>query len=619
MSFLRQKLEDLFNVKTAAQLDVGKPNPYEGIFWGGGYLPHEAANTHFCFMGATGSGKTVSIRLLLQTVLPFIGKGGNALDHRALIYDAKKEMMPILKGIRPNLPCKVKSLNPFDDDGYAWDLAKDIQDRAHAHELATILIPPDTNSYQPFFGDAARHLLEGVITALMLKVGDTWTFRDLMYAMGKRERIIEILDLHAETRELIPLYFGNEETVNNIMSTIATKLKSYKIIASLWHRAAEKVGMVSLTDWLKSRETREKEKNPEPNNYILLLGYEETCRTAINAINQAIFNRAAQLIDSQENIDRSIERSNVKLKGEGELDKRRHWIILDEVRNIGRLEGLRTLMTKGRSKGAAVVLGFQDIKGMRAVYGDNEAEELVGQCSHYSVFRLQGPETVKWAAGLFMESELEEEYLDPNISHSPVGVTYGMSSRMAYREIKNLTTGQIIEMAPTNWENGLEGYYLSSHIINSFGRPYYWHVIEGDKLFRPSNKVVWLDELEPQAEKIRDAKFQKLDPWTDEERNVLGLGADSRAEKIALLKAAAKRFENTAKEIAELVYYENRHEPNTREREELFALGEDGMAIFAQTLNDLFAGHKKDKGKGGYNDLHGVGNDVTTFTIERLD
>ncbi|MFX8836738.1 type IV secretion system DNA-binding domain-containing protein, partial [Acinetobacter baumannii] len=58
------------------------------------------------------------------------------------------------------------------------------------------------------------------------------------------------------------------------------------------------------------------------------------------------------------------------------------WFFLDEVREAGELDGLSRLMTKGRSKGACVVLGFQDIDGMRDVYGDQVANEICAQCNN---------------------------------------------------------------------------------------------------------------------------------------------------------------------------------------------------------------------------------------------
>ena len=75
----------------------------------------------------TGSGKTVLQRLLMQSTLPRIREGSN---HRALIYDAKQDILPILGGM--DLRCPVRTFNPFDARGVAWDLAADITSPASA-------------------------------------------------------------------------------------------------------------------------------------------------------------------------------------------------------------------------------------------------------------------------------------------------------------------------------------------------------------------------------------------------------------------------------------------------------------------------------------------------------
>ena len=87
-------------------------------------------------------------------------------------------------------------------------------------------------------------------------------------------------------------------------------------------------------------------------------------RQSLDAINQAIFKRAAELLLAQ---DESPERET--------------WIILDELREAGKLDGLTSLLSKGRSFGARVVVGFQDIEGLRAVYGEKEANEMPPDCA----------------------------------------------------------------------------------------------------------------------------------------------------------------------------------------------------------------------------------------------
>ena len=105
-----------------------------GVSFAGRMLLPQIANTNFLFVGAIGSGKTTSILLLMQSVLPLIGQG---LNRRALIYDAKTEFIPYLDSM---VPGKWFTFNPFDNRCVAWDMARDINDPASALELAEILI-----------------------------------------------------------------------------------------------------------------------------------------------------------------------------------------------------------------------------------------------------------------------------------------------------------------------------------------------------------------------------------------------------------------------------------------------------------------------------------------------
>jgi len=72
------------------------------------HIPEASATKHFLFVGTTGSGKTLSLRMLMQSVLPTV----ESRDARALIYDSKQDMLSILEGTR--LGSKIYILNPFD-------------------------------------------------------------------------------------------------------------------------------------------------------------------------------------------------------------------------------------------------------------------------------------------------------------------------------------------------------------------------------------------------------------------------------------------------------------------------------------------------------------------------
>lgn len=340
------------------------------IEFAGKQLPDEAATDHFCFIGSTGSGKTVLIRRLIQSAFP--NKIGNG--DRAIVYDVKSDMLPILHAVVSNCDL-VRTLNPFDSRCYAWDIAQDITEPAHAIEFASILIPPEENSSQPFFSDAARHLLAGLITAFIFIAYKKWTFRDVMFVMFQPELLRTILLATTETKQISDLYFGNEKTTKDIMSTVATKLAPFRLISALWDNRlqTDATAKVSLTEWFQK-------------GFVLVLGNSHTNQASVDAINRVIFKRASQLILDQPETPKGSKKVN------------KTWMILDEFVRIGKLDGIVQLTTEGRSKGACVVLGFQDINGVRAVYEKEVAEEMIGQCSNLAILKLQSPETAQWSS-----------------------------------------------------------------------------------------------------------------------------------------------------------------------------------------------------------------------------
>ena len=192
-----------------------------------------------------------------------------------------------------------------------------------------------------------------------------WTLGDVIFTMRDRERLHRVLKQTEEGRELVKLCFANEETAQNIMATVNVRTKPYRSIAGCWQWAKDEGRTVSLTKWLSEES-------------VLVLGNSHTARPAIRAINQVLFTRLAQLILDQD-----------------ESKTRRNWIFLDEVRQAGRLAALTDLMVEGRSKGACVVLGFQDIEGMKHVHTTHLANELVGQAHNVCVTKLINPETAE--------------------------------------------------------------------------------------------------------------------------------------------------------------------------------------------------------------------------------
>lgn len=428
LSFRHCRGRELQDPETVREKFPAKPHTFP---LGSVHLPYSAARGHLAVIGATGSGKTLLQRLLMQSVLPLIGSG---LHQRALIYDAKQDLVSLLAGMGINAP--VYLLNPLDDRSVAWDMAADITSPAAALQAASLLIPKAAQDANPFFSNAARHLLHGVLMALISQAPNRWTLRHVILILRDESLLRWVLTNSEVTRHLLQ-YFAQPVTFQNILSTVITRMAPYEIIAATWDRAETKLG---LRDWLRGES-------------ILVLGNDEDNRVAIDTINQLIFKRLSELILAQPEL--------------APRDTRTTWLLLDEVRQAGKLEGLSALMTKGRSKGAAVLLGFQDINGLRDVYGREVADELVGQCNTKAILRLNSPETARWASQVVGASEFIEtrksrsrsrNYRDISL-HEGGSTGVSFSDGISKRDL--ILDSEFLDFPETTPENGLTAVMVS--------------------------------------------------------------------------------------------------------------------------------------------------------------
>ncbi len=340
------------------------------VNWVGFPLPERFSEQHFLFAGGTGSGKTVAQRMMMQSVLPGITPGS---DCRAVVYDAKQDMIEILSGM--SLSCDLIILNPFETRSVSWDLAKDITTPATALQLASIIIE-DEKGQNSFFSKAARDLFAAVIVALHHTRPGDWTLGHVLSVLSSTERTHTLLEQVPYTRDAAMEHFQRDErTLANVQYTISANIASLRPVAALWHHADRRF---SLRDWISS-------------NSILVLGNMEDLRYPIDAINRALFQRLVELVLSQ-----------------SESATRRTWFFLDELKEMGRLNALPRLLTKGRSKGVRAVLAFQTFEGLCDVYGDKLAGEISGMAANKCFLRTDSEETARWASRIIGEAEYEQ-------------------------------------------------------------------------------------------------------------------------------------------------------------------------------------------------------------------
>lgn len=488
-----------------------------GFLWGGVWLPFRCGTEHFCVVGESGGGKTKSIQMLLKSVLPTIEKGSN---RRALIYDAKRDLFSVLASF--NLSCPVVTLHPFDRRGWAWDIAADVTDPMIAIEIAHILIPEEGQDRDPFFPNAARSLLSGVLECFVRQAPGKWTLRDAILALRYKARTEALLETSEHTLYLKKKYLGAEKTFDNISSTLENRLRRLAFVAAAWERAPNKL---SLAKWVDGMES------------VLLLGSSPRMESTFREVNRAIVHRLSQLIREQGEADRQSDG----------LPPRQTWVVIDELREAGRMEGLAKLLVEGRSKGACVVLGFQDLPGLQSVYGVDIAAEIVGLCSNKAFLRSSDPSTQSFASKNFGERETDLPRIAITATQSTTrgkdGTNYseGEQTQRSYeRRAKPLILPSQFrsDLPRPNPSVGLSGFYQTALV----GEPYYAN-LPGDFVGQMLPGIDYQQLPESAADFLprytAEGGIMTLEEWTEADLARLNL-----AHRVDLLETETSRRQN---------------------------------------------------------------------------
>lgn len=468
------------------------------LFFGGLYLSwsQSLATTGFLIIGAIGTGKTLLIRALQNTVLPLIGKldaAGQTPDLRAIVYDRKGSEIHFLRKVSS---CEIWNMNAFVRGGAVWDIALDITEPVHCEAFAEICIPIDPNEKQKYFDEAARSLWAGVLEVFLKRKVRNWSFFDLIHALRNEARLRAVLVETEEGRDLIRLYLSNRETALDVMSTIGNKTKNFRFIAYMWDHAVRDEGeklKMSLTEFVHG----------DPG--ILLLVHSHRAAPAVRAMNNAMLFRLTQLL-----LDLPDSRT------------RQLWCFADEARSLGSLEGnnLSSFIVEGRSKGGCFVGGTQDLDGWLDANTEKRGRELIGQLANRAVLGLRSETTAEWAAKMFGEYEAFE--YDESSTKNDGGGSSTVRQQLVKRQAVLPSEFDLPETGP---ENGLTGFFAVPCIDAAYRANIPWQVIEEEGFMGAGGEA---EELEK-----RPVDYQYARAWGPEDLLRLGIRLDSQTEKEA--------------------------------------------------------------------------------------
>jgi GTPase SAR1 family protein len=393
------------------------------ILWAGTRFRESLAQGHYCIIGMPGSGKTVALNGLMNSVLPSCRPG---TDKRAVIFDPKGDIM----GLLPRL-CgsdgetdkhfderHIYLLNPFDQRGYAWDIAKDIVSHADCYAAAELFIPTrsvssDANQY---FVLGARAIAKAVLRVLVDRAPGRWNLRHLVGILTDARNMDWVLRSAPSERAVVATYLDQDpRTVGSLVSTVGNYFDEFSVVAALWDNPGQTRKRFSIQD------------NYLSDSCILVMGYPTKNESAVRSINSLFFYRLRQTIGD-----------------EAESRKDRFWFFIDELPRVGDLRGLDGLLAEGRSKGARIVVGFQDLQMLKAGWRNKDAAASVQNlCLNLSVLRLNDPETAEWVSKRLGKVDLTEYKHSRTVSYGKNG---GSSSSVATERTlrDSILTGQLM-------------------------------------------------------------------------------------------------------------------------------------------------------------------------------
>ena len=341
--------------------------PY--FMFGGVPISLSESGPHILVVGTAGAGKTTVIRRIMSSLLPLTRRQAeeiisrapkveqrlpNSADewsrsrtHQAVVYNAKGEYLNYLKAFGFDQDIDLFSFDPTDPNGYAWDVAADIDDRTSIEQFAEQLIPQNSSAKRDDALEMWLSTARGAVVAAIVSLRNAahaagrqpdWNLRDLVQTFSTDERFLNVLQWHDTPQEMLSRYFklaGPQQS--SILVTLREAVGKFSTVANRWHDLQQRGRVVSLKHWAR-----------HCTHSVLLLP-----NTKANVQAYAPLNAA--LLKALTNIVLQHEYSFYRDKN-GKPQCYRRQFVFDEVGHAGKLHDIDRLMGEGRSFGVNCVL-----------------------------------------------------------------------------------------------------------------------------------------------------------------------------------------------------------------------------------------------------------------------
>lgn len=307
-------------------------------------LPSNREKQGALIIGQVGSGKT-------QILLPMLNQVVKAKS-KAVTFDIKGDFSSYFLDYD-----HVALLAPWDSRSIRWAISKDVKTEYQAELFAEALIAENTND--PMWSNSARTILAGCIVVLLSQKGQSWGWLSLSSLLNESSEKLQRF-LSKNYPQAAKLVDPQSKTSQSMMLTLHSQVKVIHQLAKAWGEALDGV---SLSEWVKSDQ-------PEIQHIII------QNHTDFSALSKSL-------------ADLSLYFISQTLLGLPDNSKRSLYFFLDEVAHL-RFSQLPTLLSLGRSKGAKLFLGIQDLGLLNRYFSREEIQAISSMLGTLIVLRVSG-------------------------------------------------------------------------------------------------------------------------------------------------------------------------------------------------------------------------------------
>jgi len=282
-------------------------------------IPFKLETLHFMIGGRTGTGKTVAIKEMLSSIIP--------RGDRVIITDPNGDFLSHFWKKGDSI------LNPFDQRGKGWSIFNELGSVYDHERYAKSVIPPSRST-----NDAEWHSYAQLLFAETTKK----LFSEKRY---NTQELAEWLTL--KPVEELAGFLSGTAAAGLFDPGAAKALASTRFIIANYIAPHQylKAGTFSLKEWLK---------NETAGN--LYITWREDMADALRPL-----------------ISTWLDILCTSILSLSPSEKRRIWIIIDELASLERLNSLEAALTKGRKHGLRIVTGLQSTAQLDHLYGREKA------------------------------------------------------------------------------------------------------------------------------------------------------------------------------------------------------------------------------------------------------